>query len=240
MSQNNILDYKPEFKYNASEWADLGTGKYLDAYFEPLLENAAPEYDVQIKYNINQKSLMMVYNPYPMDIWQGFNAGNGDGYLVFDISRRDCVRVKTLVASDMWTENQDGSLTNYYLFNEEGYRYDILGQSVDEIMEEYESIFADVSNVNGNDVFLENIVFGVSGNPAGLYNWVDGNNESIPFNTGLITLPNGWETGVEGIVVDDNAPVKYYNLQGMEVLNPEAGSIVIEKKGNKAVKRIVK
>lgn len=48
-------------------------------------------------------------------------------------------------------------------------------------------------------------------------------------------------SGVKGIVADDvNAPVKYYNLQGMEVANPEAGQLVIMKKGSKASKFIAK
>ena len=39
---------------------------------------------------------------------------------------------------------------------------------------------------------------------------------------------------------DSNAPVRYYNLQGMEVNNPEAGTIVIRVQGSKAVKEIAK
>ncbi|MDE6256573.1 MAG: hypothetical protein K2M39_10310 [Muribaculaceae bacterium] len=51
-------------------------------------------------------------------------------------------------------------------------------------------------------------------------------------------LPN---SGVNTIAADDvNAPVKYYNLQGMEVANPEAGQLVIMKKGSKASKFIAK
>lgn len=39
-------------------------------------------------------------------------------------------------------------------------------------------------------------------------------------------------------VVDDNAPVEYFDLAGRKVVNPEKGQIVIERKGAKAVKRI--
>ena len=39
-------------------------------------------------------------------------------------------------------------------------------------------------------------------------------------------------------VVDDNAPVEYFDLAGRKVVNPAKGQLVIERKGAKAVKRI--
>lgn len=51
-----------------------------------------------------------------------------------------------------------------------------------------------------------------------------------------ITLP---EVGVESIAVDENAPVHYYNLQGVKVNNP-ANGLYIKVQGNKATKVLVK
>ena len=49
------------------------------------------------------------------------------------------------------------------------------------------------------------------------------------------------EAGVEGIIADtENAAEVYYNLQGVEISNPAAGTIVIVRKGNKAYKQLVK
>jgi len=46
--------------------------------------------------------------------------------------------------------------------------------------------------------------------------------------------------GVEGITIDDsNAPVEYFNLQGVRVANPENG-LYIRRQGNKAQKVLVK
>lgn len=39
---------------------------------------------------------------------------------------------------------------------------------------------------------------------------------------------------------DENAPVEYYNLQGMKVNNPAAGQLVIRRQGNKVAKMIVR
>ena len=46
-------------------------------------------------------------------------------------------------------------------------------------------------------------------------------------------------TGIEDITVDENAPVEYYNLQGVRVENPENG-LYIRRQGNKATKVLVK
>lgn len=49
----------------------------------------------------------------------------------------------------------------------------------------------------------------------------------------------GVTTGIEGIVVDENAPVEYFNLQGVRVANPENG-LYIRRQGNQATKVLVK
>jgi hypothetical protein len=45
-------------------------------------------------------------------------------------------------------------------------------------------------------------------------------------------------TGIEDVEFDENAPVEYYNLQGMKVANPEKG-IFIKKQGKKATKVVL-
>ena len=46
--------------------------------------------------------------------------------------------------------------------------------------------------------------------------------------------------GVEDVTVaDENAPVEYFNLQGVRVENPEAG-LYIRRQGNTATKVLVK
>lgn len=48
------------------------------------------------------------------------------------------------------------------------------------------------------------------------------------------------ESGIEGVAVDNsNAPVEYYNLQGVRVANPTSG-IYVKRQGNSATKILVK
>lgn len=45
--------------------------------------------------------------------------------------------------------------------------------------------------------------------------------------------------GVEDVAVDNDAPTVYYDFTGRRVLNPSKGQLVIERKGNKAVKKVI-
>ena len=59
------------------------------------------------------------------------------------------------------------------------------------------------------------------------------------FNT-YISLPEDWNSAVSNITVEDNdAPVEYYNLQGVRVANPENG-LYIKRQGKTAKKVLVK
>lgn len=49
----------------------------------------------------------------------------------------------------------------------------------------------------------------------------------------------GEGSGVAEIETDENAPVEYYNMQGIRVSNPENGLYIV-KQGNKVSKRYIK
>lgn len=49
---------------------------------------------------------------------------------------------------------------------------------------------------------------------------------------------SGSQSGVEDTMVDENAPVEYFNLQGVKVVKPENG-IYVKKQGSKAVKVVL-
>ncbi len=61
-----------------------------------------------------------------------------------------------------------------------------------------------------------------------------------------MTLPfdvfTGAEGGIENVTAttDVNAPVEYFNLQGVRVANPEAGQLVIKRQGSTVTKIVVR
>ncbi|GFI52941.1 Ig-like domain-containing protein [Duncaniella muris] len=93
--------------------------------------------------------------------------------------------------------------------------------------------------VNGSEVTMRNN-YTIAGVEAGTYDV-----------TGVVAIyrekpqfyVTGYEkvvdTGIADIVADENAPVEYFNLQGIRVENPENG-LYIRRQGNKVTKVIVK
>ena len=53
-------------------------------------------------------------------------------------------------------------------------------------------------------------------------------------STGTVT------DGINGVAVDENAPVEFFNLQGIRVTEPAAGNIYIRRQGNTATKVLIK
>lgn len=62
--------------------------------------------------------------------------------------------------------------------------------------------------------------------------------EPTEFNLPML-FKEGKSDGIADITVDENAPVEYFNLQGVRVANPENG-LYIRRQGNKATKVLVK
>lgn len=54
-----------------------------------------------------------------------------------------------------------------------------------------------------------------------------------------VTFTDGNTSGLTGVVADENAPVEYFNLQGVRVANPENG-LYIRRQGSKVQKVLVK
>ena len=59
------------------------------------------------------------------------------------------------------------------------------------------------------------------------------------FNVNMIHDPST-QANVEDLVDDSNYPVEYYDLTGRRIENPEKGKIVIEKRGGKAYKKVIR
>lgn len=70
------------------------------------------------------------------------------------------------------------------------------------------------------------------------------NQESVYYNgeqtePGYLELPTD-DSGVADVVIDENAPVEYYNLQGVRIASPAQGELVIIRQGSKATKSIIR
>lgn len=117
-------------------------------------------------------------------------------------------------------------------------------EDYNEFAAEYPQACIKVDAANKKIIFpKECVLYDYDYNDTGYYQESD---EAYQFE-GYIQFPADYEfpnpgTGaVESISSDNvNAPVKYYNLQGVEISNPKAGDIVIKKQGTKSSKILAK
>ena len=235
---------------NNDEWEGIGNATFMDGWLIPAYgeDQAANMYDVALERNISNPDLFRLVNPYKSGPLASQNSCKTNGYIVFDISNPDQV-VFNLA---------DGGFTNYQMGLTTMFPYNWLGVlclvNPDWYPEEIADAMGDqiaYTTFQDGVVSLENIVggkpdtrIGVQFDPTyGLYWAVD--DYGTPANMAAkIIFPEGWDdpnAAVGEIAVDNsNMPVEYFNLQGVRILNPQAGQIVIKRQGTSVSKTIVK
>lgn len=244
LGYENIMTNIPVAEIDMNEWNIIGDAEYSDGWIAPLYYEKPGEvfYSVKVAQNKKDYNKVLLIDPY------GANSPFADvnlnktapGYIEMDKANPDVVVCTPRLYSG-YTDNKNG---NYYNYNTEGYLYYLNGLSFDTILERLIANDAESSwyDPTTKTIYIYNCIFGMESDKTGTYTWIDGNQQPIVMES-VIKLPSNWDdsgAGVEGITVDENAPVKYFNLQGVEVANPEAGQLVIKKQGSKAEKMIVR
>lgn len=88
--------------------------------------------------------------------------------------------------------------------------------------------------MNFDDYKFISLYMATDPNADGQYSWC-GQLKNV-----VMTRTNAGVEAVLGDNNDENAPVEYFNLQGMKVNNPAAGQLVIRRQGNKVNKMIIR
>ena len=236
----------------------VGTGKYTDCYFRYLFKDptAFPDADVEIYQNKEDGSKIAVKNPYDTEFMKesGLNSDResaGKGWLLFNIVADEldgtlyaCMEpmVNCGVDGGWEYDDNDQPTGNYadeefYLFNEEGGMYYNGGfDQLARLIDECQNVGAPLSVFEDNKIEIVNQYFGTEDAPDGYYWWTA---ETAVRTPGLVTLPEGFNySGISNVAADANAPVRYYNLQGVQIAAPVKGQLVIKTQGNKSMKFI--
>lgn len=211
-----------------SLWTNLGVGKYKDNLVAAVYEMTAddvPEVEVNVYEKTNSPGIYKV-----QDAWKEFYWGDGD--LEIDLTDPDFGFIYDLNTGVVYDESK-GSIwlfgTTYYYF-ENGY--------------DKESWIAQYGTENyiisldkaTNRIILRN-------GAACFWYPESGDNQAWLRGSfhGYVQLPT--QSAIDNVAVDaadENAPVEYYNLQGVKLANPEAGQVVIRRQGSKVSKIFVK
>lgn len=240
------------YEFNAAEWNLLPEKcQYTDNWFVNFYN---PDYwpqqpvECEVYQNKSNANMFAVVNPYMQGDWAQLNAASMDsslapGYVIFEnLSCYDGEEYLSVllpcVFNGLWGEYvEEGVMSDVAAYNNEGYLYFSAGWIADDIMDDcYASdITPSTYDPETRTAELRNLRFGITGAPMASY-WFG--EEVDPEAYIQVVLPDFG--GVDGVEIDNsNAPVRYFNLQGVEVANPEQGQIVIKRQGTNSTKVIM-
>lgn len=194
-----------------SGWTDMDKpAKWMDRMVWPMFMDAAPT-EKEITVQVNEDQPGMYRMIAPFaDIW-------GDANIILDASNPNDVVIELqnsgIVLQDMGT---------CYI------------ASAGEVL-------ADPSQ--GAAITMTNNRFEFPAKSVWMY-FPQYKQDSVYYNgeqteSGYLELPTD-DSGVADVVIDENAPVEYYNLQGVRIANPAQGELVITRQGSKATKSIIR
>lgn len=242
-------------------WTSLGNATLQDGWVLPAfgIDQMAEEnwYEVELQQNDADKSLYRLVDPYrgncPVVSYNTSTAKHG--YIVFDISDPEHV---VFMESEAGFANSQMGVSKFYPFNSLGWAVGYLDVDantiVDAIGDELDyttykdgivtlsSTYGPLKDSEGNVVgegWTNDACFGLQGEIYAGYTWTQ---QSKPANMETrIAFPGHALSGVNNVAVEsDNAPVEYFTIQGLRVAEPQSGSLVICRQGDKISKVIVK
>ncbi len=231
------------------KWETIGEATLIDAWITASYSRGGvalnpSEYPItaELQQSKADKNVYRLWRPYHMEGWTlaAQNQSDYNGQIVMDVTDPEHVIVKAGKYAGF--KNSNGEFCVYGLY---GWQLWMAGENVgNTITDSRKQTIIDfmIKNNQPFDTFKDNVVtvnksvfwMGEDTSCEKAYSWT--NPSTIISTITFKTTPQG----VDEIDVDTNAPVKYYNLQGVEVANPEAGQLVIMRQGTKVTKTIVK
>lgn len=225
-------------------WYTVGQCSFVDdAFFLPNWSWTAgtpPTLTCDVQFNSAEPDLIGLYNPYgTLNALLGevVNEGNLPGRIVLNVSNKQCVY---MIAGYIGTIN-DGL---WYGSNMEGNMV-AEGNEPADLVEFLGADALSSYNVETGVIVLKNCLW--SNGNIRLQSWKafyeeyvlpEDPTERVPEDTFTIMLPEIDPSGLVNIAADQNAPVEYFNLQGMKVENPAAG-LYIKRQGNTVTKVVL-
>ena len=239
------------WKYDAAEWEKAGSAEYFDGWmcaaFGVTPEDGMPLNKVDVMKSKTNEGEFLLVNPESngsseyAEMFQVQGGYAGDGYLRFNIANPDCAYIYPLVGSGGYLGEEDGSTSQMFPYNLEGIRITREGYDYQDVADEWDVNWLDMSyfDKDTNTAYFFNLMFGLGDtNMLGQFWWVANDPTMVIEGQTVIKLDFDPYAAVGEIAVDENAPVKYFNLQGVEIAQPAKGQLVIKKQGSKSVKMI--
>lgn len=213
------------------DWVSVGMGRMLDGFVWPVFETENPvEQEVEIKRHKEVPGVYKVVDPFvavseKAKYFDMIIDARDYGFIRIDecdtgIETVDFGYMSILSVSSNYCNGVDPSFANY------------------DAMVEAHPEWADrnITLVNGKiNIPKTSVLLKFQSNPTGV------TTHEKQFDCYII-MPDGFDTPVNYVLDDDDsdAPVEYFNLQGVRLEQPVAGQIIIVRQGSKVYKTIVR
>lgn len=217
-------------------WTNKGTGTLKSDFLESLFDIAASEVKVTVEENDTVPGLYRVINPYatvdyPLNDGEADFDSTFDHHMIIDATDPNGVLMPPFDPGLTW--NFASGMTHFMYMSEGSYQMQVEGKT-DLATLKRKGLVGKLSDGV--------ITFPMGGLRIHSNNWgeFDGATGAI-YGCGAgnfaLTLPTTGTDGVDNVSINATtaAPV-YYNLQGIRVENPAPGQLLIERRGNTALK----
>lgn len=219
-------------------WKDLCNAEFIDGWIMPGTGNDPEKYPwtVKVQQNVENPKLLRLDNPYAASgspLKQA--AETNGGYVVISLEDVDFVQVEDKIYTGVKNGTDKICATNI-----EGF-YVGQGFSAAQIKEQLGNQIPAWSTYKDKVISIPTCRF--STGDGKMYSWQSQNGASLvdKMQTKLVLEKDPFDTNsVEMIGTEENAPVEYFTLQGMRVVNPEKGQILVKRQGSKVSKVVVR
>lgn len=224
-------------------WTSIGNVTFVDGWIipgyndddgQPMNSYDYP-YQVELQQNNVRSSLYRLWRPYTTDKFElyEYNQSIFKGQIRLDFS--DPANV-VIIGSGIPCGFKN-NLGEFYVTNEVGYWYNQWGGAMtpSQLASVIEAMGKklDAYDYDNRTLEINYPQFGFSSLLTETYTW------QANFQKAQITFPEDFiPSGIDGIINDINAPARYYNLQGVEIANPESGKLYIKVEGGNSSKVI--
>lgn len=214
------------------DWEDAGVAILFDGgFFTPLPRfgiGFKTPVEVVLEKSVETEGLYRLVHP-----WNSYFDKELDSYLEFNIADPKNVIIPTQYTGVVDAEYGAASVQNFVgMYVAGGFGVDDAMAAMNGKEDQYLCTYDDVTKVVNMPVGSTFTTF--AGDLEGVWNV----GEKYGATASYIVLPGGETSGVDMIVNDENAPVEYYNLQGIRVKNPAPGQLVIRRQGSDITKVI--
>lgn len=224
------------FKYDEKDWTEIGTAILGEVWLSYKILGSEEPALTKVKVAKNNKNdrLIALINPYKQSMWEATNRdSNAEGHIIIDISDPTCVIMEPYVYSG-YTHAEHGPI---YAYNYEGFYARIQNmdnESVKSMMtgQGYENTYLEDNQI----VMPKTAIFATEKKPTAIFGF-NNMDSTIDLDDDVMKALN-LGSGIDAIENEGASDaVRYFNLQGVEVSEPQNG-VYIEVRGNKAVKKI--